>query len=263
VVDAAEARERSGDDPYRWAECIAGHHNPINNPGAVPFKLSPPSITFVGDTAAVDIGLTSRHDEEVRGWFTLAPPGSSRPWEEVVFQSPVQQKLAPANRLTAFDWQLNVGAGVAPGVYGLTVWFHRLGPAGWEHAVGGNIDLAPVIVDDSGSLRWAGPIRIRLASQPGPLPPGQSTRLDLVVSGIPNQLRCSASWRLFAGSRIVASGNGGACSEPEIALPATVPPGTYRLQIDAFAERDGDLSLNDAVSVPVSVTAPNDSRAAR
>ncbi|MCD6031105.1 MAG: hypothetical protein K0S78_3279, partial [Thermomicrobiales bacterium] len=263
VVDAAEVRERSGDDPYRWAECITGHRNPVNSPGAVPFDLSPPSITLVRETAVVDIALTSRHDEEVRGWFTLAPPGSARPWEEAVYQSPVQQRLVPADTSTAFEWQASVGAAVDPGVYGLTVWFHRRVPSGWEHAAGGDIDLAPVIVDASGSLRWAGPIRVRLASPPEPLPAGESARLDLEVSGVGNRLRCAASWRLFSGPEVVAFGNGGSCAEPEIALPATVAPGPYRLQIDIFAERDGDLSLSDAVSIPVSVIAHDPSRTAK
>ena len=222
VADDAEVRRRSGDDPHRWAECIPEHLNPVNNPGALPFDLSPPSITLVRDTAVVDIALTSRHDEEVRGWFTLAPPGSPRPWEEAVYQSPVQQKLVSANQSTAFEWQASVGAGVDPGVYGLTVWFHRRGPSGWEHAAGGDIDLAPVIVDDSGSLRWAGPIRIRLAGRPEPLSAGQTTRLDLAVSGASNRLRCTASWTLYSGPEVVASGNGGTCDEPEIALPANV-----------------------------------------
>jgi hypothetical protein len=263
VVDVAEVRERSGDDSFRWAECIAGHHNPVNNPGAVPFDLSPPSITLVRDTAVVDIALTSRHDEEVRGWFTLAPPGSPRPWDEAIYQSPVEQKLVSANQSTAFEWQASVGAGVDPGVYGLTVWFHRRGPSGWEHAAGGDIDLAPVIVDDSGSLRWAGPIRIHLAGRPEPLSAGQSTRLDLVVSGDSNRLRCTASWRLYSGPGVVASGNGGACDELEIAIPPAMAPGQYRLQIDAFAERDGGLFLSDAVSIPISVLSHNPSPAAR
>jgi hypothetical protein len=263
VSDDAEVRQRSGDDPYRWAECIPEHLNPVNNPGALPIALSPPSITLVRDVAVVDIALTSRHDEEVRGWFVLAPPGSSRPWEEAVYQSPVQQKLVAANESTAFEWQASVGAGVDPGVYGLTVWFHRHGPSGWEHAAGGDIDLAPVIVDDSGSLRWAGPIRIRIADRPEPLSAGQTTRLDLAISGDSNRLRCTASWTLYSGPEVVASGNGGTCDEPEIALPATVVPGPYRLQVNAYAEHNGGLSLSDAVSVPVSVLEASPSRAAR
>jgi hypothetical protein len=263
VLDAAELRKRSVDDPYRWAECIAAQRNPVNNPGAVPFDLSPPSITFVRDTAVVDIALTARHDEEVRGWFTLAPPGSSRPWEDAVYQSPVQQKLISAHQATAFEWQASVGAGLDPGVYGLTVWFHRRGPAGWEHAAGGDIDLAPVIVDDSGSLRWAGPVRIRRVEPPEPLAAGQSTRLELEVSGASNRLRCTASWRVYSGPDVVAAGNGGLCDEPEIALPATMPAGQYRLQIDAYAVRGSDLTLSDAVSVPISVVGHNPSPAAR
>ena len=263
VGDYAEVWERSRDEPFRWAECITGHRNPVNNPGAVPFDLSPPSITLVRETAVVDIGLTPRHDEQVRGWFTLAPPGSPRPWEDAVYQSPVEQKLAPANQLTAFEWQADVGAAVDPGVYGLTVWFHRLGPSGWEHAAGGDIDLAPVIVDDAGLLRWAGPIRVRLAGPLQSLLAGQSNRLDLVVSDASNRLRCRASWRLYSGPEVVASGNGGECGEPEIALPVTVAPGHYRLQIDAHAERGGDLTLSDAVSIPVSVITQSRARAAR
>jgi hypothetical protein len=41
-----------------------------------------------------------------------------------------------------------------------------------------------------------------------------------------------------------------------------VAPGPYRLQIDAYAERDGDRSLSDAVSIPISV-AQDSSQAAR
>jgi hypothetical protein len=165
--------------------------------------------------------------------------------------------------LTAFEWQASVGGNLDPGVYGLTVWFHRHGPTGWEHAAGGDIDLAPVIVDDSGSLRWAGPIRIRLAGRLEPLSAGQSTRLALAISGDSNRLRCVASWILYAGFEVVASGNGGTCGEPEIALPATVAPGPYRLQVDAHAEQDGNLSLSDAVSIPVTVVSPDPSPGAR
>ena len=97
VADAAEVREQAPDDPYRWAQCTDGHPNPVNNPGALPFDVSPPSVTLIDSTVSLDIALTPRQDEEVRGWFTLAPPGSSQPWNEAVYQSPVQQKLAPRN----------------------------------------------------------------------------------------------------------------------------------------------------------------------
>jgi hypothetical protein len=43
----------------------------------------------------------------------------------------------------------------------------------------------------------------------------------------------------------------------------TVAPGHYRLQIDAHAERGGDLTLSDAVSIPVSVITQSRARAAR
>jgi hypothetical protein len=42
-----------------------------------------------------------------------------------------------------------------------------------------------------------------------------------------------------------------------------VAPGQYRLQIDAFAERDGGLFLSDAVSIPISVLTHNPSPAAK
>jgi hypothetical protein len=87
--------------------------------------------------------------------------------------------------------------------------------------------------------------------------------MNLAVSGDSSRLRCNTSWMLYSGPRIIASGNSGACDEPEIALPASVAPGRYRLQIDAHAVRDGELSLSDAVSVQVSVLAHNPSPAAR
>ncbi len=200
VADDTEVRERTGGSRYRWAKCISGHPNPVNNPGAVPFDLTPPSITLVDGNAVLDISLTSARDEEVRGWFTLAPPGSSQPWNEAVYQSPIQQKLVPENEPTAFEWQAPLGVDVAPGVYGLTVWFHRREGTGWAHAAGGDIDVAPVIVGDNGTLRWAGPIRIRLVGQPGPLAPGRTSRLDLAVDGDSNRQSCISSWRLTLGS---------------------------------------------------------------
>ena len=136
------------------------------------------------------------------------------------------------------------------------MWLHRRGPDGWEHAAGGDIELAPVVVGDDHTLRWAGPIRVRLAAMPGPLSAGEVTEIDLAVSGTSNQLHCSASWKLSSGTEIVASGNAGTCDRPEIALPATVVPGQYRLQIDAFAGRDDEYRLSDAVSIPITVIEP-------
>jgi hypothetical protein len=254
VEDAAEVWSRSREHPYRWAECVAGHDNPINSPGALPFELSPPSVTLIDEMAALDIALTTRHDEEVRGWFTLAPPGSSEPWNEAVYQSPVQQKLVPAEEPTAFEWQEPVGSEVTPGVYGLTVWFHQRGPTGWEHATGGDIELAPVIVDEDRTVRWAGPIRVRLAETVPPLQPGRSARLELAVDGTSDRIDCAATWTLFSESQITASGNAGECEAPDVALPATISPGHYRLQIEAHAEQEDQTHLSDAVSIPVTVT---------
>jgi len=256
VTDDTEVRERTGGSRYRWAKCISGHPNPVNNPGAIPFDLTPPSITLVDGNAVLDISLTSRRDEEVRGWFTLAPPGSSQPWNEAVYQSPIQQKLIVGNEPTAFEWQAPLGADVAPGVYGLTVWFHRREGNGWAHAAGGDIDVAPVIVGDDGTLRWAGPIRIRLIRQPGTLASGRTSRLDLAVEGDSNRQSCMSSWRLTSGPQLVATGNAGNCDEPEIAVPATVAPGQYRLDIDAYVEREDEYRLSDGLSLPVSVIQP-------
>lgn len=255
VESAAEVRERSNENIYRWAECVASARNPVNNPGLRPFTLSPPSVTLVDETAVVDIALTARDDEEVRGWFILAPPGVAEPWNEAVYQSQVQQMLLPGNDPTAFEWTAEIGRDVEPGIYGLTVWFHRRGPNGWEHAIGGEFELAPIVVSDDGSIRWAGPVRGRLAEPPEPIAPGLSTWLKLAVSGTSNRVGCSASWKLFAAEKMVASGNAGACLTPEILIPADMSAGSYRLQVDLFAVRGGERSLSDAVSTPVVVVA--------
>jgi hypothetical protein len=42
-----------------------------------------------------------------------------------------------------------------------------------------------------------------------------------------------------------------------------VAPGPYRLQVDAHAEQDGNFSLSDAVSIPVTVVSPDPSPGAR
>jgi hypothetical protein len=257
VADASDVRQRSRDEPYHWAACDAKHANPINNPGALPFALSPPSVTLIGPTATLDIALTARDEEEVRGWFTLAPPGSTEPWHDAVYQSPIQQKLVPGDEPTAFEWQEPIGAEVPPGIYGLTVWFHRRGPDGWEHAAGGDIKLAPVVVDDDHTLRWAGPIRVRLASSVEPLRPGRTTHIELGVDGVSERVRCAAAWTLASETRVVATGNAGSCATPELAIPASLPPGRYRLQVNAYAERAGDLRLSDAVSLPVTVVEPS------
>jgi hypothetical protein len=58
---------------------------------------------------------------------------------------------------------------------------------------------------------------------------------------------------LLSGTDIVVSGNGGDCDRPEITIPATVVPGEYRLDLDAYVERGDESRLSDGVSVPVSV----------
>jgi hypothetical protein len=232
----------------------------VNNPGAVPFKLSPPSITLIDDTAAVDIALTPRRDEEVRGWFILAPPGSAEPWNEAVYQSRVQQKLIASGEPEGFEWQEQVGASVAPGVYGLTVWFHRRGETGWEHAAGGDLDLAPVVVGADHTLRWAGPIRARLSGRSGRLIPGRTTSLALEVTGRSDLISCAAQWRLIGETADVAAGDAGSCDSPAVALPATIAAGRYRLEIDLSAVKGDVRQLSDAVSLPVTVVALESAR---
>jgi hypothetical protein len=148
-------------------------------------------------------------------------------------------------------------------VYELTVWFHRRGEDGWEHAAGGDIGLAPIVVDANGHLRWAGPVRVRLAERAGTLAIGRTTPLELAVSGTSREMACSASWRLFQASQVVASGNAGTCDAPEITVPTGVAAGEYRLQIDVFAEREDDVRLSDAVSFSVTVVEANAGRGPR
>jgi hypothetical protein len=254
VESAAEAHRRAGDDLFRWAECVAWSPNPVNNPGAVPYAIGSPSITFIADTATVDIAVTPRNDDELRGWFILAPPGVAEPWNEAVYQSPIQQKLLTSGEPASFEWSVHAGAEVEPGVYRLTVWFHRRGAEGWEHAAGGDLELAPVVVADDHTLRWAGPVRGRLARPVPAIPAGLPVRPQLSISGTSSQIGCAATWRLYAEREVVAAGQAADCEEPEIAIPGSIPPGRYRLQVDLFAGRNGELRLSDAVSTPVTIT---------
>src|SRR5690606_36337981 len=91
--DMEHAYDISPRSPFRWGECIPGEPNPVNAPGEVPFRSGIPSITFIGGTAAVQVPLTTRDDEEVRGWFLLAPPDSPQPWTTPYYQSQIQQRL--------------------------------------------------------------------------------------------------------------------------------------------------------------------------
>lgn len=250
-----EVRKRAGDDTYRWAECREDSSNPVNNPGALPFQISPPSVTLYGDSAAVDITLTTRADEEVQGWFILAPPGEPEPWREAVFQSLVQQKLIAASAPSVFEWNAPIGESVAPGIYQLTVWFHRRGDAGWEHAAGGDIALAPIIVDADRTLRWAGPVRATLAGPPDVIVPGRATPIDLTVTGLSPRTACAARWSLYSGDSVVSSGNAGNCRNPEVLLPSSTAVGHYRLQLDLLSGNGDEPRLSDAVSFQTTVAA--------
>jgi hypothetical protein len=254
VENSTEVLKRAGNVGYRWAECRSDSENPVNNPGAMPFLLSPPSVTLVNDTAVIDIAVTPRRDGELQGWFILAPPGAAEPWLEAVYQSAVQQKLVTASQPMGFAWTASIGSKLSPGIYELTVWFHDRGPAGWEHAAGGDIDLAPVIVDADHQLRWAGPIRVQLAQRPSRLVPGQTSQFEFTVSGLSNGTDCFSRWQLYSAVQLVASGGAGTCASPEVEIPPTLTPGSYRLQIDVLADADGTATLDDAVSLSVMVT---------
>lgn len=258
VADEAEVEELAPDDRWRWAACSERSGVPTNNPGTEPFRSPSPSVTFVGAAAAIEATLATRQDEEIRSWFLLAPPGSYAPWREAAYRSPTRQRLVRAGEPAAFDWYEPVTADLAPGVYGLTIWFHRLGGAGWQHAEGGGYQLSPVVVDPDGSLRWAGPVRItRTETAPPPLAVGQRTVIPFAVGGTSRRVTCRASWRLIdpAGTEVAKGGAGtGGCEYPAVAIPDRVAPGRYRLEIVAEAVRDGRPSTSDGISIPVTVT---------
>jgi len=257
VEDADEVDELSPEVPWRWAECGDRSRVPTNNPGAEPFRAASPSVTFVGGEAAVETTLTTRRDEEIRAWFLLAPPGSAAPWREAVYHSPTWQRRLRAGEPAAFDWREPVAADVPPGVYGLTIWFHRETNGGWVHAEGGDYGMSPVVVEPGGALRWAGPVRLARAEPTLPrFFPGGDTVLALEVTGTSRTVRCRPSWRLLdpAGAVAAAGGAGNDCERPQIALPATVVPGPYRLEITAEAIRGQHAETSDALSLPITVT---------
>jgi hypothetical protein len=66
-----------------------------------------------------------------------------------------------------------------------------------------------------------------------------------------------ARWQLFRGTEAVAVGNAGSCEAPQVAIAATVAPGPYRLEIDLFADQDGEERLSDGVSLDVTLTEPS------
>lgn len=255
TTDLDQALEISPRSPFRWGECVPGARNPVNAPGEVPFRSGTPSITFIGGTAAVQVPLITRDNEEVRGWFLLAPPGSLTPWTEPAYQSPIQQRLVRGDEQTEFDWLEEIGGKVPTGVYGLTIWFHQRDGAEWSHAYGGGYQLAPVVVEN-GVARWAGPVRITLARQNFHFASGQTTRLRLEVAGTSSKVECVGEWRLMGpvGTTVVAGGHVTRCGRPEISIPARVPPGRYRLELDATAIRGDRVSLSDGLSTVITVT---------
>jgi hypothetical protein len=222
----------------------------------VPFRSPPPSVAFINGRIALESTLTTRRDEEIRAWFLLAPPGSATPWHALAFQSTVRQRLVRAAEPAEFDWLETVGGRVEPGVYGLTLWFHRRTVTGWEHAYGGAFHLSPVIVDDDGRLRWAGPVRLAAAGRLPAFRSGETALLRLTVSGDSQKTHCEASWRLVIPDDgvVVARGNAGSCGRPRVALPQSVVPGRYRLEITATAVRDDRRRLSDGLAFEVTVT---------
>jgi len=269
VDDADAVRERAPDEPWRWAACGERSRFPTNNPGAVPFRAAPPSVTFVGGQAAVETTLATRRDEEVQTWFLLAPPGATAPWAEAVYRSPTRQRLVRAGEPATFEWSEPVAAAVAPGVYGLTIWFHRRVGDSWEHAEGGGFGMAPVVVRADGTLRWAGPIRLSPADVGPPrLVSGRRSVVGLGVAGTSDAIACRGSWRLLdpAGAEVAGGGTGaGGCARPQVAVPGSVAPGRYRLEIVAEAIWDGGrrAEVSDALSWPVVVRAGDGNEAAR
>jgi hypothetical protein len=253
--DLDQALEISPKSPFRWGECIPGERNPVNAPGEVPFRSGAPSITFIGGTAAVQVPLISRDNEEVRGWFLLAPPGSLTPWTETVYQSPIQQRLVRGNEQTEFDWLEEIGGKVPTGVYGLTIWFHQRDGNAWSHAYGGGYQLAAVVIEN-GSAGWAGPVRITPARQNLHFAAGQSTQLRLEVAGTSSKVECEGQWRLIGpvGTTAVAGGHITQCGRPTISIPSRVTPGRYRLEIDVSAVRGDRVTLSDGLSTMVTVT---------
>jgi len=238
----------------RWAECVAAAPVPVNSPGSAALAPLPPSVTFAGGSVALQTGLAVREEEEVRAWFLLAPPGDPAPWRTAAYRSPVQQRIARPDEPATFSW-LEQHLAVPPGVYGLTVWFHRATDGTWEHADGGRFGMAPVVVGEDGSIRWAGPIRIARPPLVAPLVAGRAARLPLAVSGESPDVRCHASWRLIepASGAQVAAGHAGRCGTAAVTIPADITPGGYRLELVASAVGLDRDRLTDGIAIPVTV----------
>ena len=255
----ADIKQIAGSQPMRWAACDASSDVPVNNPGAVPFRSPPPSVTFSGDRAAVEATLVTRDDETVRGWYLLSQPGSPAPWVGPVFASPIIEKRTSPGDPASFQWLDRVGDEVPPGVYEMTFWFHHLTPDGWQHAYGTGYQLAPVVVDADHTLRWAGPVRLSLRDDRPNLVAGRSAELSVGVSGLDRDDTCHAAWQLLDPTThaVAATGGAGPCDAPRIHVPASLAAGRYHLVLTARLGRNGDDRLTDAVGLPVVVRSPD------
>jgi len=257
VVDSNdEVTLRSADEPARWAVCEEGGAVPTNDPGAPPFRMTPPSVTFVGDTIAAATAITPREDEALRGWFVLSPLGSRSPWRDVAFQSAVVETEATADLPSEFAWDEELDGRVEPGVYRLTFWFHRKLDGAWQHAWGSAAELAPVVVRDDGTVHWAGPVRIGRPRVEGPLVPGMRTSITMDPSGLSDLVSCRTTWEVRDDdANILAQGGEAGCASATIALPGSIAPGRYALQVQVEAIMAGERQLSDGATMDVVVQA--------
>lgn len=255
----ADIDQIAGSQPLRWAACNGSSDVPVNNPGAVPFRSPPPSVTFVDDLAAVAATLVTRGDETVRGWYLLSQPGSPEPWVGPVFASPIVERRTSPGDPASFEWLDRIGNDVPPGVYEMTFWFHHLTPAGWQHAYGSGYQLAPVVVDADHTLRWAGPVRLTLRDARPNLVVGRSAELSVGVSGLDDDVACRAAWQLLdpVTHAVAAAGGAGPCDAPSVHVPASLAAGRYHLVVTARLVQDGDDRLTDAIGLPVVVRSPD------
>jgi hypothetical protein len=105
-------------------------------------------------------------------------------------------------------------------------------------------------------VRWAGPIRLARAGRLPDFRPGDTALLRLTVSGDSKTTRCQAAWRLVVPTdgTVAAHGNAASCARPRVALPQSVAPGRYRLEITAVAVHDDRRRLSDGLAFTVTVT---------
>ncbi len=253
IVDSkTEANRIAPGGGPRWAECTEASSMPVNEPGEPAFRMLGPSVTFADGALMVAATLQVAADEEVRAWFLLAAPGDPNPWTNPAWKSPEVQRLVEGDDSATFSWLERPK--LEPGTYGLSIWFHHATGETWAHAEGGGYGLPAIVVDADGSMRWAGPVRIRASAPIGPIAPGRTTRLPLAVSGLPEAAGCDTTWTLVddAGSA-VAHGGAGPCDTARVALPRDVPSGRFVLRVDAYVTQDDERELSDGMSAPVVV----------